>query len=54
MLDKIGVPPTMLEIIKYFHEGMRAVVRVGTTSTESIEVKNGLRQARMHLSTHII
>ena len=44
MLHKIGVPPTMLGIIKSFHDGMRADVRVGTVSTESIEVKNGLRQ----------
>ena len=44
VLDKVGVPPTMLEIIRSFHEGMRAEVRVGLSSTESIEVMNGLRQ----------
>ena len=44
VLDKIGVPPTMLQIIKSFHDGMRAEVRVGDTSSDSFEVKNGLRQ----------
>ena len=44
VLGKVGVPPTMLQIIKSFHDGMKADVRVGATSTDSIEVKNGLRQ----------
>ena len=44
VLDKIGVPPTMLQIIKSFHDGMRADVRVGNTSSDSFEVTNGLRQ----------
>ena len=35
VLDKIGVPPTMLQIIKSFHDGMRADARVGDTSTDS-------------------
>ena len=29
ILVKCGVPPTMLNIIKSFHEGMEASVRVG-------------------------
>ena len=44
VMGKTGVPPTMLEVIKSFHDGMRADVRVGKSSTDSIEVKNGLRQ----------
>ena len=44
VLEKVGVPPKMLRIIKSFHEGMRAEVRVGTSTTDSIEVRNGLRQ----------
>ena len=34
----------MLEIIKSFHEGMCAEVRVGHDATDCFEVKNGLRQ----------
>lgn len=34
----------MLRIIKSFHERMHAVVRVGSSITDSFEVKNGLRQ----------
>ena len=44
VLEKIGVPPTMLQIIKSFHEGMKADVRVGDAPTDSFEVQNGLRQ----------
>ena len=44
VLEKCGVPPTMLRVIRSFHEGMGAVVRVGTTTTDSVEVQNGLRQ----------
>ena len=38
------MPPTMLQIIRSFYEGMRAEVRVGVLSTDSIEVRNGFRQ----------
>ena len=38
------MPPTTLEVIKSFHDGTRADVRVGKSSTDGIEVKNGLRQ----------
>ncbi len=34
VLDKCGVPPVMLIIIRSFHEGMCAEVRVGTGTTE--------------------
>ena len=44
MLEKYGVPPTMLSVIKSLHEGMTAVVRVGDSCTDGIEVTNGLRQ----------
>ena len=33
VLVKCGVPPTMLNIIKSFHEGTKASVRVGGTFT---------------------
>jgi len=38
VLVKCGVPPMMVNIIKSFHEGMEASVRVGGTFTESFEV----------------
>ena len=44
VLDKCGVPPTMLSIIQSFHDDMQAEVRVGDTTTEQIAVRNGLRQ----------
>ena len=44
VLDKCGVPPVMLKIIKSLHEGMQAAVRVNTEITRSFEVRNGLRQ----------
>ena len=45
VLRKCGVPPTMLSVIRSFHDGMLAQVRVGgDLTTNSIEVKNGVRQ----------
>ena len=44
VLERCGVPPTMLSIIKSFHDGMQAEIRVGDTTTDRIEVQNGLRQ----------
>ena len=44
VLEKWGVPPTMLQVIRSFHEGMQAEVRIGNTITDSIDVQNGLRQ----------
>ena len=44
VLEKYGVPPTMLSVIRSFHEGMTAVVRVVDDITDDIEVTNGLRQ----------
>ena len=44
VLQKCGVPPQMLEVIKSFHEGMYAEVRVGHDTTDCFEVQNGLKQ----------
>ena len=44
VMGKTGVPPTMLEVVKSFHDGMRADAQTGKSSTDSIEVKNGLKQ----------
>ena len=44
VLEKFGVPPTMVSVIRAFDKDMTAVVRVGNDLTEDIEVTNGLRQ----------
>ena len=44
VLENYGVPPTILSVIKSLHEGMTAVMRVGDSSTDVIEVTNGLRR----------
>ena len=44
VLERYGVPLTMLSIITSFHSGMQAEVRVGDAATEEILVNNGLRQ----------
>ena len=44
VLFKCGVPPVMLRLIRSFHEGMKAEVRVGDSLSDSFEVQNGLRQ----------
>ena len=45
VLRKCGVPPTMLSVIRSFHDGMLAQVRVGgDLTTNSIEVKNEVWQ----------
>ena len=44
VIGKTGVPPTMLEVVKSFHDGMRADAQMGKSSIDSIEVKNGLKQ----------
>ena len=38
------MPPAMLSIIRPFHEGMHAEVRVGRTTTDTIEGHNDLRE----------
>ena len=44
VLEKLGVPPTVLSIIRSLHEGMQAVVCVAGTVTEQLQVNNSLRQ----------
>ena len=43
-MKKLGVPESLIKIVRSFHEGMEARVRVGEELLEEIEVKNGLRQ----------
>ena len=44
VLQKLGVPPRMCGLVQSLHDGMEARVRVDGSVTESILVKNGLRQ----------
>ena len=39
VLEKYGVPEKMLNVVKSFHEGMHAELRVGSTVTERFEVR---------------
>lgn len=44
VLKKLGVPEVVVEIIKSFHNDMKAKVRLDGELLEEIEVTNGLRQ----------
>ena len=44
VLVRCGVSPRMLGIVKSFHDGMKAEVRIGDSLSDNFEVKNGLRQ----------
>ena len=44
VLEKCGVPPRLLTIVKSFHEGMQAEVSVGGSLSDTFEVRNGLQQ----------
>ena len=44
VLEHYGVPLKMLNVVKSFHEGMHAEVRVGSTVSERFEVRKGLWQ----------
>ena len=44
VLEKYGVPPTLLSVVRSFHVGMRASVHVRGTLSDSFEVRNGVRQ----------
>ena len=44
VLEKYGITPNMLSVIRSFHEGMLAKVQIGEATADDFEVKNGLRQ----------
>ena len=44
IVDKLGVPEDVIILVKSFHEGMKARLRVDSELLEKIEVTNGLRQ----------
>jgi len=43
-LRKLGVPDTLIELIRSFHQDMKATIRLDGTLLEEIRVENGLRQ----------
>ena len=43
-LQKLGIPESVVMLIRSFHEGMKAQVRVSGDLSEDIDVDNGLRQ----------
>ena len=43
-LEGLGFPPRLVRLIASFHTDMSAKVRVGSSHTGQIPVKNGLRQ----------
>ena len=43
-LAKLGVPDETIQVIKSFHQDMKARIRMGGVMLKSIDVKNGLRQ----------
>ena len=44
LLQRIGIPPTMLSVIRSLHDGMEVNIRVEGGETNTINVNNGLRQ----------
>ena len=43
-LEKLGIPKCIINIIRSYHDGMTARVRVNGELTEKFPVENGLRQ----------
>ena len=44
VLGKLGVPDPTIYLNRSFHQDMSVKVRLGGVMTDSIEVRNGLRQ----------
>ena len=43
-LEKLGVPESMIDLVRSFHQGMKAKIRLEEEEMEEIEVNVGLRQ----------
>ncbi len=43
-LKRLGVPEQLIQIVKSFHEGMKAKVRICDEMLDDLQVRNGLRQ----------
>ena len=44
LLQKLGVPESIIKLIRSFHQGMSAKIRIEGSLSEQIDVNNGLRQ----------
>jgi len=44
VLQKYGVPDCLVDLLRFFHDGMAATVSVGGEDTTPFEIKNGLHQ----------
>ena len=41
-VGKLGVPDTLIDLVRSFHEGMEARIQIDEGLAEEIEVNNGL------------
>jgi len=46
-INKLGVPEALIDIVRTFHEKMKAKLRIGEEILDEIEVTNGLRGCTM-------
>ena len=44
VLEQYGVPPTLLSVVRSFHESMKASIGVRSNISDNFEVHNGVRQ----------
>ena len=44
VLHKIGCPPTLLQLIISFHEGMKATDQFDGSTSDSFEIRSGVKQ----------
>ena len=44
VLEKIGCPPTLLQLIRSFHEDMEATVQFDGSTSNSFDIKSGVKQ----------
>ena len=44
VLHKIGCPPTLLKLVRSFHEGMKATVQFDGSTSNSFEINSGVKQ----------
>ena len=51
VLERFGIPPVLLAMIRSFHVNMRAVIIVKGRCLESLVVRNGVRHAGMYYSS---
>ena len=54
VLKTLGVPDTLIDVVKSFHEGMEAKIRLDQKLLEEIEVNNGLRKGCIPWHLHYL